>query len=51
MLLTNVLLGSAVEDNLMLKDKFAVPGTIMSSLPKFENLTKSNWFWSISLGV
>ena len=34
-LLTNVLLGSAVEDNSMLKDRFTVLGTMMSSLPKF----------------
>ena len=51
MLLTNALLGSAIEDNSMLKDRFAIPGTITSSLPKFENLTNCNWFWSISLGL
>ena len=38
MLLTDVLFGSASEDNLDLKESFAVPGTIMSSLPKFGNL-------------
>ena len=42
MLLTNVLFGSAVEVNSMLKERFAVPGTMMSSLPKFGNLTRSN---------
>ena len=51
MLLTNVLLRSAVEDNSMLKDRFAVPGMMTSPLPKFGNLTNSNWFWSISLGL
>ena len=48
-LLTNALLGSAIKDNSMLKDIFAMPGTMASSLPKFRNLTNSNWFWSISL--
>ena len=28
MSLTNALLGSAIEDNLILKDRFAIPGTI-----------------------
>ena len=51
MLLTNTLAGSAVEDNLMLKDRFAIPGTMTSSLPKFRNLTSSNWFWLISQGL
>ena len=41
-LLTKVLFGSAVEVNSMLKLRFAVPGTMMSSLPKFGNLTSSN---------
>ena len=50
-LLTNTLLGSAGEDNLILKDRFVIPGMMMSSLPKFGNLTNSNWFWSISLGL
>ena len=50
-LLTNALLGSAIEDNSMLKDRFAAPGTMMSSLPKLGNLTNNNWFWSISLGL
>ena len=49
MLLANVLLGSAIEDNSMLKDRFTVPGMMASSLPKFGHLTNSNWFWSISL--
>ena len=39
MLLANVLLGKAAEDNSMLKDRFAGPGMMMSSLPKFGNLT------------
>ena len=38
MLLTNVLFASMVEDNSMLKLRFAVPGTMTSSLPKFGNL-------------
>ena len=42
MLLTKVLFGSAVEVNSMLKERFPVPGTMMSSLPKFGNLTSSN---------
>ena len=45
------ILVSAIEDNSMSKDKFAVPGTMTQSLPKFGNLTNSNWFWSISLGL
>ena len=47
-LLTNILLGSD-DDNLMLNDRITIPGTMMSSLPKFRNLTRSNWSWSISL--
>ena len=42
MLLTNVLFASTVEDNSMLKERFTIPGTITSSLPKFGNLTSSN---------
>ena len=42
MLLTNVLFASTVEDNSMLKERFAVPGMMMSSLPKFGNLTNNN---------
>ena len=42
MLLTNVLFASTVEDNSMLKEKFAGPGMMTSSLPKFGNLTSSN---------
>ena len=38
---TKVLFGSAVEVNLMLKERFAVPGMMTSSLPKFGNLTSS----------
>ena len=38
MLLTNVLFGSTVEVNSMLKLSFAIPGMITSSLPKFGNL-------------
>ena len=34
-LLTRVLFGSAVEVNSMLKERFAVPGAIKSSLAKF----------------
>ena len=45
-LLTSALSGSAVEDNSMLKDRFAFSGMMMSSLPKLGNLTNSNWFWS-----
>ena len=41
-LLTKVLFRSAVEDNLMLKERFVIPGTMMSSLPKFGNLTSSS---------
>ena len=41
MLLTSVLLGSAAEDNSMLKERFAVHGTMTSSLPKFGNLTRN----------
>ena len=51
MLLTNILIGSTIEDNSMLKDRFIVPGMVTSSLPKFRSLTRSNWFWSISLGL
>ena len=51
MLLSNALLDSAVEDNLMLKGKFVIPGMITSSLPKFRKLSRSNWFWSIWLGL
>ena len=51
MLLTNALLGLVTEDNSMLKNRFAVLGMMMSSLPKFGNLANSNWFWSISLGL
>ena len=40
-LLTKVLFGSAVDDNSMLKERFAVPGAITSSLPKFGNLISS----------
>ena len=50
-LLTNILLGSAIEYNLMLKDRFTVPGMMTSSLPKFGNLSNSNWSCSISLGL
>ena len=49
--LSKVLIGSAVEDNSMIKERFAIPGMITSSLPKFWNVTSSNWFWSISLGL
>ena len=42
MLLTRVLFESAVEDNSMLKERFAVPEMMTSSLPKFQNLTSSN---------
>ena len=42
MLLTNVLFVSMVEVNSMLKLRFAVHGTMTSSLPKFGNLTSSN---------
>ena len=42
MLLTKVLFASAVEVNSMLKERFAVPGMMTSSLPKFGNLTSSN---------
>ena len=42
MLLTNVLFVSTAEDNSMLKERFAVPGMMMSSLPKFGNLTNNN---------
>ena len=50
-LLTNALLGSAVNDNSMLKGRLVVPGMMMSSLPKLRNLTRNNWLWSISLGL
>ena len=50
-LLTSTLLGSAIEENSMLKDKFAIPGIMMPPLPKFRNLTNNNWFWSILLGL
>ena len=39
MLLTRVLFGSVVEGNSMLKERFAIPGMMTSSLPKFGNLT------------
>ena len=42
MLLTNVLFESMVEDNSMLKERFAAPGKMTSSLPKFGNLTNNN---------
>ena len=42
MLLTNVLFASTVEVNSMLKLRFAIPGTMTSSLPKFGNLTSSS---------
>ena len=42
MLLTNVLFVSLVENNSMLKERFAVPGMMTSSLPKFGNLTNNN---------
>ena len=42
MLLTNVLFVSMAEDNSMLKLRFAVPGMMTSSLPKFGNLTNNN---------
>ena len=42
MLLTNVPFASTVEDNSMLKERFTNPGTMMSSLPKFGNLTNNN---------
>ena len=42
MLLTNILFLSLVESNLMLKQRFAVPGMMMPSLPKLENLTSRN---------
>ena len=45
MLLTSILLGSAVEVNSMLKERFTVPGMMTSSLPKFGNLTGSNQAW------
>ena len=51
MLLINILLLSSVESNLMLKDSFAIPEITISLLPKFGNLTNSNWFWSISLSL
>ena len=35
MLLTNILIGSAIKDNSMLKDRFANPGMMMLPLPKF----------------
>ena len=41
MLLTKVLFGSAVADNSMLKERFAIPGTMTSSMPKFGNLSNS----------
>ena len=50
-LLPNALLELAIKDNSMLKDRFIVPETITSSLPKFGDLTNSNWFWSISVGL
>ena len=41
-LLTNVLFASTIEDNSVLKERFAVPGMMTLSLPKFGNLTSSN---------
>ena len=38
MFLTRVLLGSVVEVNSMLKERFTIPGMMTSSLPKFGNL-------------
>ena len=40
--ITNIFFVSAVEDNSMLKERFAIPGMIALSLPKFGNLTSSN---------
>ena len=51
MLLANVLFVSMVDDNSMLKERFAFPGMMTSSLPKFGNLTSRSWAWSISLGL
>ena len=42
MLLTNVLFVSTAEVNSVLKLRFAIPGMITSSLPKFGNLTSSS---------
>ena len=36
-----VLFRSAVDDNSMLKERFAIPVMMMSSLPKFGNLTNN----------
>ena len=41
-LLTRVLFRSAVADNSMLNERFAVLGTMTSSLPKFGSLTNNN---------
>ena len=49
MLLTRALFGSAVEVNSMLKESFTISGMMMSSLPKFGNLTSRSRFWSITL--
>ena len=42
MLLTKVLFGLVVEVNSTLKERFAIPGMMTSSLPKFGNLTSSS---------
>ena len=42
MLLTNILFLSLVESNLMLKERFAIPGMIISLLLKLGNLTNGN---------
>ena len=49
MLLTRVLFASTVEVNSTLKERFAVPGMMTSSLPKFGNLT-SDVPYSVSQG-
>ena len=51
MLLTNIHLRSAIKDSLMLKDRFAIPEAMILPLLKFQNLTRSNWFWSNPLGL
>ena len=51
MLLTDVLFASMAEVNSTLKLRFAVPGMMTSSLPKFGNLTSSSLAWPISLGL
>ena len=50
-LLADILFLSLVESKLMLKERLTIPTMMMSSLPKLGNLTNSNWFWSISLGL